>query len=152
MYQAAASDNFSIFSRISCLTCLLLFGSSCFHFNCMEINVHTIFLSSILYSSPLFTHRSFWCSCLFKSNLQLFTVKHNETNKKICETRQRAMCVERCKATDKRDKLKRHKTLNKQPANWKMLNIKVYTSRIQCTLNVLKNLHHRPKFSEKLRA
>lgn len=49
-----------------------------FHINCMVINVHTFFLSSILYSSPLFTHHSFWCCCLFKSNLQLWTGEQNK--------------------------------------------------------------------------
>lgn len=64
--------------------------SSCRHkfINCMEINASAyIFTRSTLYSSSLFTHCSFWCSCLFKSNLQFYTVHK-------CKAKQRRVNVE----------------------------------------------------------
>lgn len=59
---------------LSC--CRLAAWSSCFHFNCMVINVHAFFtleyfvLFAIIHAPQVFPD----CSCLFKSNLQLFTV------------------------------------------------------------------------------
>lgn len=65
-----------------------------------------------------------WCCCLFKSNLQLFTVN---ITKKVNSAD--VKCKSRWRVTDKRDKLKRHKT-NTACSGWSWL----LTSCAQCKM------------------